>query len=238
MARSDWSWYLPAVLTLFVGIAVEKTGPTTPMQTIAFAAHEPLALARSFGTRRPLAALLDPLDRLAEKSSRLIARHDARFEVAGEHYTLPRYLFIGPDAGNDPIRIGIFAAIHGDEPATAFALSELLHILEATPALAAGYAIFAYPVVNPTGFEDDTRHSRRGRDLNREFWNNSKEPEVLLLQSELVAHAFHGLIALHADDTSDGLYGFVRGATLTKHLIEPALAAGGAIPAAQSAVGD
>jgi hypothetical protein len=30
---------------------------------------------------------------------------------------------------------------------------------------------------------------------------------------------------LHTDDTSDGFYGIVRGATLTKHLIEPALRA-------------
>jgi murein peptide amidase A len=175
--------------------------------------------------RRSLAGLLDPLDRLAANSASLIARHDAQFKVEGERYTLPRYLYIGPHAGNDPIRIGLFAAIHGDEPAGAFALAELLQILEANPALAAGYCLFVYPVTNPTGFEDNTRQSRRGRDLNREFWNNSKEPEVLLLQSELVAHAFHGIISLHADDTSHGLYGFVRGATLTRNLIEPALTA-------------
>jgi hypothetical protein len=48
---------------------------------------------------------------------------------------------------------------------------------------------------------------------------------VRLLESELVAHAFDGLIALHTDDTSHGFYGYARGATLTKHLIEPALKA-------------
>jgi protein MpaA len=173
--------------------------------------------------RRSLAELLAPLDRLADNSASLIARHDAHFEVGGEAYTLPRYLFIGPHAGGDPLRIGLFAAIHGDEPAGAYALTELLKFLEANSALAAGYCLFAYPVTNPTGFEDNTQHSRRGRDLNREFWNNSKEPEVVLLQSELVAHAFDGIISLHADDTSDGIYGFVSGATLTRHLIEPAL---------------
>jgi hypothetical protein len=30
---------------------------------------------------------------------------------------------------------------------------------------------------------------------------------------------------LHTDDTASGIYGIVRGATLTKHLIEPALQA-------------
>lgn len=30
---------------------------------------------------------------------------------------------------------------------------------------------------------------------------------------------------MHSDDTTHGLYGFVRGATLTRHLLEPALRA-------------
>jgi len=84
-----------------------------------------------------------------------------------------------------------------------------------------------YPVCNPTGFEDGTRFSRSGRDLNREFWNNSGQPEVRLLQAELISRSFQGIISLHTDDTSDGFYGFAHGATLTKHLIEPALQAAG-----------
>ena len=61
--------------------------------------------------------------------------------------------------------------------------------------------------------------------MNREFWKNSPEPEVRLLQAELVSRSFQGIISLHTDDTSVGFYGFAHGATLTKHLIEPALAA-------------
>jgi murein peptide amidase A len=90
--------------------------------------------------------------------------------------------------------------------------------------LARDFCLFIYPVCNPTGYEDNTRGNRRGRDLNREFWNNSNEPEVQSLQTELYTHAFDGIISLHADDTTDGVYGFVRGATLTKALVEPALA--------------
>ena len=42
------------------------------------------------------------------------------FEVGGKKYSLPRFAFQGPNS-SDPIRIGIFAAIHGDEPAGALA---------------------------------------------------------------------------------------------------------------------
>ena len=154
-----------------------------------------------------------------------MANHDARFEAGGETCTLSRYLFVGPKGGDTPIRIGIFAGIHGDEPEGVRAVVQFLKLLEAKPELATGYYLSFYPVCNPTGYENGTRHSRSGKDLNREFWGNSSEPEVRLLQAELISRSFNGIISLHTDDTSDGFYGIVRGATLTKHLIEPALRA-------------
>ena len=174
---------------------------------------------------RDIAELLAPLERLADNSPNLVANHDARFEMGGESHVLPRYLFVGPRGGDTPIRIGIFAGIHGDEHEGVHAVVQFLKLLEANPELAAGYYLSFYPVCNSTGFEDGTRHSRSGKDLNREFWKNSEEPEVRLLQAELQSRSFQGIIALHTDDTCDGFYGIVRGATLTKHLIGPALAA-------------
>jgi hypothetical protein len=173
--------------------------------------------------RRSISELLAPLEEIAKTSPNLVANHDARFEVDGESYVLPRYLFVGPRGGDTPIRIGIFAGIHGDEPEGVHALVQFIKLLEAKPELAAGYYLSFYPVCNPTGFEDATRHSRSGKDLNREFWKNSSAPEVRLLQAELQSRSFQGIISLHTDDTSDGFYGFVGGATLTKNLIKPAL---------------
>jgi protein MpaA len=175
--------------------------------------------------RRSIADLLAPLEKIAANSPNLVANHDARFEVNGESYVLPRYLFVGPRGGDTPIRIGIFAGIHGDEPEGVHALVQFVKLLEARPELATGYYLSIYPVCNSTGFEDGTRFSRGGRDLNREFWKNSSEPEVRLLEAELQSRSFQGIIALHTDDTSEGFYGYARGATLTKHLIEPALLA-------------
>jgi protein MpaA len=175
--------------------------------------------------RRSIADLLAPLDKVASTSANLVANRGAQFESCGENYHLPRYLFIGPKGGDDPIRIGIFAGVHGDEPEGVHALIQFLTLLDQTPELATGYSLIAYPVCNPTGFEDRTRNSRAGKDLNREFWAKSQEPEVKLLQSELVSHSFDGIISLHTDDTSHGFYGFAHGATLTRALIEPALQA-------------
>jgi len=66
--------------------------------------------------RRSIADLLTPLEKISARSPNLVANHDARFEVGGETYELPRYLFVGRKGGDTPIRVGIFAGIHGDEP--------------------------------------------------------------------------------------------------------------------------
>jgi len=175
--------------------------------------------------RRSIEELLAPLEEIARTSPNLVANHDARFEVNGESYELPRYLFVGPRGGDTPIRVGIFAGIHGDEHEGVHAVIQFIKLLEARPELATGYYLSFYPVCNPTGYEDNTRSSRSGKDLNREFWRNSAEPEVRLLQAELISRSFQGLISLHTDDTSAGFYGYAHGATLTKNLIEPALVA-------------
>ena len=174
--------------------------------------------------QRSLERLLEPLRGLA----------GAQFESLGgfrsgrEKYSLPRFTLRGPNS-SDPIRIGIFAAIHGDEPAGALAAAKFLTESVRQPEFIENFLLQIYPICNPTGFEDNTRHSRCGKDLNREFWKLSTEPEVEILEHELRTQHFNGIIQLHADDTSEGLYGFVRGHTLTENLLRPALGEAGKI---------
>jgi hypothetical protein len=131
----------------------------------------------------------------------------------------------GADAGHDPIRLGLFAGIHGDEPAGCAALVELAASLATNPARVAGYELFFYPVINPVGCERGTRVNHSGKDLNREFWRESTEVEVRAIEAELRAHQFHGIITLHTDDTAEGLYGYAHGRTLNESLLAPALEA-------------
>ena len=173
--------------------------------------------------RRAVDRLVAQLDHLADNSDHLFKKPFGQIQSNGRSYQLPRYLYLGPTGGGDVIRIGVFATIHGDEPEGALAITRLVAALEKNPEIAKGYCLFFYPVCNPTGFEDNTRLARSGRDLNREFWTGSAEPEVRLLETEIWTHAFDGIITLHADDTSDGVYGYVAGAVLSENLLEPAL---------------
>jgi murein peptide amidase A len=147
------------------------------------------------------------------------------FEHNGNRYGIDRIRFLGPPAGHDPVRIGIFAGIHGDEPAGTAALLLFLSSLLRNPAKAAGYELFAYPTVNPVGLERGTRGNCSGLDLNREFWRGSRQPEIAIIESELRERRFNGLIALHADDSCEGTYGYSHGNTMEDSLLKPALIA-------------
>src|ERR1700744_4020863 len=87
-------------------------------------------------SRRSIADLLAPLDALVAASPSFVRQTGNSFEIAGEQYELPRYLFLGPQGGDAPIRIAIFAGIHGDEPEGVHAAVQFLKLLESRPELA------------------------------------------------------------------------------------------------------
>jgi protein MpaA len=178
-------------------------------------------------TPRDWRGQLAPFFELAEACPELVGTVAGSFRCGEKRYALPRFIWFGGEAvsGLAPVRIGLFALIHGDEPAGALALAGLVQTLAGEPSLAKGYDLVFYPVCNPTGCEDGTRHNRSGADLNREFWHSSVHSEVRILEHELREHRFDGIIAVHADDTSDGLYGYAHDRLLNEQLLGPALRA-------------
>jgi protein MpaA len=170
--------------------------------------------------RTPFREALAPL---RDARGRWLTSRLGSWDVGADRYWLEQHLFVGPRGGGDYLRVGLFAGMHGDEVAGVAAAVRFLHELASDPDLARGYEIYVYPMCNPTGFEDGTRSSRGGRDLNREFWIGSREPEVRLLEQQIRTLRFDGLIALHADCDSPGLYAFALGAQVTRYVIEPAL---------------
>jgi len=180
---------------------------------------------RSLATPRSLRPLLAPLEELSAHSDRLFTAHLGWQDRTGISGMIPRFLFTGPGDRGSFLRVGLFAGIHGDEPSGVEAAVELLHRLHENPQPALGYELFVYPVCNPWGFSRDARWLKSGADMNREFWRGSDEIEVLVLEGQLMKLAFDGIVALHADDTSPGLYGFAKGHQLTRHVLEPSLEA-------------
>jgi hypothetical protein len=177
--------------------------------------------AAGLGTRERSAELIsatqfDPpfvlplFEQVAESCSHWRAESVGFWRTVQGSYWMPRLVFSRP--GEEPtINSRSLQAFMGTNPLArrrcviSFARSKRL------PSLARQYLIHLYPLSNPNRYEDGTRCSRSGKDLNREFWRGSTEPEVQLLERDDPASRYDGLISLHSDDTSEGFYGFVRG---------------------------
>jgi murein peptide amidase A len=176
--------------------------------------------------------LLEPLVALSDTSDYIVGGCAGTLSFAEQHYNIPRFAFLGPPGGGDTVRLGIFAALRGDETEGAAAAVEFLRQLEALPRLARGYHIYVYPICNPTGFEDGTPRSRSGCDLTAEFWGGSREPEIHYLEQELETLRFDGVVALLSGTNACGLRGFTPSPVLGEALVAPAVqAAAAAFPA-------
>lgn len=151
--------------------------------------------------------------------------------VRSQPVEAPRFvpkLVCRPSRGLDMLKIGIFAGLHGDEEAGTLAAYELMRWAWNDPIEIQDYELHIYPVCNPSGRSLGSRHSVSGADLNREFWNGSREPEVQYLEGELLRERYDGIVSLHSDNESHGIYGFVSGAVLSENVLAPALRAASA----------
>jgi protein MpaA len=170
-----------------------------------------------------LRKLLLPLLFEVAASPYLIADSIGMWHMGQERFWMPRFIFQRTQRMKRRIKVGLFAGVHGDEPEAVLGLVDLVRALNARPEVGRDYQLFIYPMCNPSGLADGTRCSRSGADLNRQFWQNSAEPEVRLLEAEIRNQEFEGIISLHTDDTSDGVYGFAYYGTQTDDLLHEAL---------------
>jgi protein MpaA len=190
-----------------------------------FQTLRPSPLAKP-ANRRSLHRLLEPFEDIARNSVNLIARPLGSFVNEGAAYNLPRYVFVGPKGGGDPIRLGFFSLFEGDQPEGALGLLKVVQGLEREPDLARGYVLFFYPVCNPTGFEDATSTPRGGLPILHELWTETAGPEARFLRTEIWTHAFHGVTGIYASNAVQRITGSLNGAFLAREILEPALREG------------
>lgn len=157
-----------------------------------------------------------------------LERNAARRRNAPDVTFIPK-MVCRPEGGGETFKFAIFGGLHGDEEAGILASHALAEWASTQPEELADFELHIYPVCNPSGRAMGTRHSMGGYDLNREFWVGSSQPEVAYLEGELRREQYDGIISLHTDDESAGLYGFVSGALLSHQILEPALEAAGRI---------
>lgn len=157
-----------------------------------------------------------------------VERSYRRRKSMTDHVFIPK-MVCRPRHGGETWKFAVFGGMHGDEEAGILASHELAEWAATQPEELRDFELHIYPVCNPSGRMVGTRHSMSGHDLNREFWVGSALPEVAYLEGELRREKYDGIISLHTDDESAGIYGYVSGALLSHQVLEPALEAAGRI---------
>ena len=127
------------------------------------------------GNRRSIAELARAAGQNRRDTRRILSQITRRnLKSDSESYELPRYLFVGPQRRRhaDPHR---HFRRHPRRRAgrRLTRLSSSSNCSKPSRNSPPDIILSFYPVCNPTGFEDRTRFSRGGKDLNREFWRNS-----------------------------------------------------------------
>jgi hypothetical protein len=98
--------------------------------------------------------------------------------------------------------IALHAGVHGDEPAAAWALYELVRDGLLDPR----FAYRLWPCTNPTGFAAGTRRNADGDDVNRSFSKGGSTPESRAIITANRDRRFALSLDLHEDHEATGFY--------------------------------
>lgn len=206
--------------------------PEDDLRTLWQESAEAVAAQVMEGNRLPVKDLLMPLLLQVASSAYLKGDSVGFWEDGPTRLWLPRFVFQRTQVVKRRIRVGIFAGIHGDEPAGILGLMDFVRLLDDQPETGREYELWIYPLCNPSGYLAGRRQCSSGKDLNREFWKNSEETEVKLLEQEILRRNFDGILSLHSGDTGGGFYGLAQDPLIAEQMVAPALQAADRILAA------
>jgi hypothetical protein len=115
-----------------------------------------------------------------------------------------RTLLVAECGPHDAPTIHISAGVHGDEPAPPWALYALVR----DGLLDSRFAYRIWPCLNPSGYEQGTRTSAEGEDINRGFSRGGTTPESRAVLTANRDRRFALALDLHEDFEADGSYLF------------------------------
>jgi hypothetical protein len=168
-------------------------------------------------TDKPIAAsaqeIWEPLDLLAEESAGLAKWRS----LAVDGHVIPSYVFIGLRGESVPIRLALLGRIEPEDLVSTSAIVKLLLELDLSPLLARDFALFTYPVANPS------RVSHRSPDFSTDFWADAPDPTIRYFEHELAGNQLDGIIAAKGDEAVSGFQFQVSSRVIASEVLWPAL---------------
>jgi hypothetical protein len=156
---------------------------------------------------------LQPLDALADQSRNLAKWRS----VAVDGRVVPSYVLIGPRAGRVPIRLALIGGIRPSDVLSTISIVKVLVELDLGPLIAQDFALFAFPLANPS------RALQTEPDFDTSFWQNAPDPVVRFFERELILDELDGMIAVRANEPIAGFQIQVSSRVIAKEVVWPAL---------------
>jgi hypothetical protein len=137
---------------------------------------------------------LQPLDALANQSQNLAKWRS----VTIDGRAVPSYVLIGPRAGRVPIRLALIGGICPADVLSTISIVKVLVDLDLGPFIAQDFALFAYPLANPS------RALQTEPDFDTSFWQDASDPVVRFFERELIQDELDGMIAVRGNEPIAG----------------------------------
>ena len=160
-----------------------------------------------------LTSVFSPLEALAGKSNNLATWRTIRIA----RRSLPSFVLIGPRSGGVPVRLAIVGGLRPGEILSSAALAKLLIEFDLAPLLAQDFALFFYPVANPS------RADGAEPDFERDFWHGVDDPVVRFFERELAGNELDGIIGVYGNEPIAGFQAQVCSRVIATEVLWPAI---------------
>ncbi len=118
--------------------------------------------------------------------------------AAGTRY-LPHFVYFGPYSSLESLRLAVLTGFNSTELAASRALLALVHDLILQPDIGQGINVSFFPVVNVAGLLGGSGE----RDLLREHWGRSCQPEISLIRDYSKERSYQGFLRIGATSDKD-----------------------------------
>ncbi len=164
----------------------------------------------------------DLLEPVMERAARSASLMPTQIEVSLQKRSckLTKLMLLGARGGGKPARIALLGGLDSGSFSSVAAVGDLLLELESNAEASKDYAIFAYPTVNPLGFEPNPAPLEN---FQLRYAEDAPDADIQFLKGEMQNWAFDGAISLRTSPTVSGLHVRVRSEILAHEVVTPAL---------------
>lgn len=158
---------------------------------------------------------LEALYGLVQRSDYVFGSPLGPFYHQSRHYHLPRFVYFGPQASDESLRVAFLAGFDHRDLRGTLSLLHFVERLALKPDLGQRLNLSIFPLVDVLGLTG----LASGRDLARESWARTAAPELSLLEKDARLRGYHGFVRLETAFGDDAVTVRLRTA---EHIENPA----------------